>query len=830
MSLPQAPKDISDHPASGSVVQPTDKAAQAADVDRKLRFYGVVSALRESRMPTNEQIDSALNYALKHSPVDLKQLSPDGQRLIQDSRDIIETARLMVKKKNADELFQNFVWHTREVDTSSAKKDPNEVIPVDKDKAKADGQQAVTHLRTLLSLILTNSEVRKLVSDFAVIGRDLLARGAAKVADAARPDPERLQKVDDTAPKDQFISEGGRVVGPDETPVLEARIPGTDTTVKQHPKEKLGHGATVHQGNGEVKSGAQAINEAQQRKDELYEQGYNEASRQKDDTLNAVGGDPVPDNGEDAEAKKNGLMGKLRGMKDQISDKIPQEHKDKASDHVDRAKQFLSEEYFPPERRDQFVYRLKKVIIECQNHKDYQESVQWLISFLEEYSSHGQTVAGHAKDSHNQLQSEGSMQQAVSELRTLLERFANGMSLGVIGDAMQALYRDAQQDEDLKEWFRSVDRYVRKVLLESGFVLEPQCNDEANKLQESGRRFYEGKYQDHFNNLFSSITDWFTAFGDDPLNQRFGDDWARLTKDLLFDSEGSLKFKPELWMDIRKVILPSIIDRVGYVPIPRAEYTDDTIDLVIENLALSGRNLFPNVVSMEAHNFLKFSPYNAISDEGHHEFTLTFSQIQADMRDVAFYFRKKSGFPKLSDSGLADVLLGGEGLTVTAHIESAGKDQSSVFKVKNVHVKVGTLKFSIRDSKHDLLYKTVRPLATGIVKRQLQKVIGDAVRTGLEYVDGQLVAVRDRMNEAKENPNESRTQALQDLFQRKKEEAQSTKSKADEKTGQFKVVSKRDSAMLKDVGRKEGWSNRAQERSDKVSQGEGWRSEAFTIV
>lgn len=201
------------------MVQPTDKAAQAADVDRKLRFYGVVSALRESRMPTNEQIDSALNYALKHSPVDLKQLSPDGQRLIQDSRDIIETARLMVKKKNADELFQNFVWHTREVDTSSAKKDPNEVIPVDKDKAKADGQQAVTHLRTLLSLILTNSEVRKLVSDFAVIGRDLLARGAAKVADAARPDPERLQKVDDTAPKDQFISEGGRVVGPDETPV-----------------------------------------------------------------------------------------------------------------------------------------------------------------------------------------------------------------------------------------------------------------------------------------------------------------------------------------------------------------------------------------------------------------------------------------------------------------------------------------------------------------------------------------------------------------------------------------------------------------------------------
>lgn len=34
------------------------------------------------------------------------------------------------------------------------------------------------------------------------------------------------------------------------------------------------------------------------------------------------------------------------------------------------------------------------------------------------------------------------------------------------------------------------------------------------------------------------------------------------------------------------------------------------------------------------------------------------------MKDVAFYFRKKTGIPKMVDSGLADVLLGGEGLTV----------------------------------------------------------------------------------------------------------------------------------------------------------------------
>ena len=61
---------------------------------------------------------------------------------------------------------------------------------------------------------------------------------------------------------------------------------------------------------------------------------------------------------------------------------------------------------------------------------------------------------------------------------------------------------------------------------------------------------------------------------------------------------------------------------------------------------------------------IKFSPYSAIADEAHHEFTFTFGQMQADMRDIAFYFRKRTGL-KWKDSGLADVVLGGNGLTVS---------------------------------------------------------------------------------------------------------------------------------------------------------------------
>jgi len=354
-----------------------------------------------------------------------------------------------------------------------------------------------------------------------------------------------------------------------------------------------------------------------------------------------------------------------------------------------------------------------------------------------------------------------------------------------IKGAVDVLYEDANRDEELRNWFKQVDQYARKVLLQPGYVLEPQCNTEGREIRENGRHFYDDKYRDHFDNLFhvcassdrqwhipnpfsQTVGDWFKQMGEDPLNKRFGEDWARLTKDLLFDSEGSLKFKPQLWDDIRKVILPTIISQVGYIPIPRIEYTDDALDLVIENLTLSGKNLLPNIITMSARNHFKFSPYNAINDHAEHEVELSFSQIQADIHDVAFYFRKKTGLPKLRDSGLADFMLGGEGVTVNVKLVSSSKDHTSVFKVKTVHAKVASLKFSIRDSKHDFLYKTLKPLATRLVKRQIQKAIEDGVRTGLEYVDGQLVGVRDRMAEAKaeegrDGETKTKMQVLQEV-------------------------------------------------------------------
>jgi hypothetical protein len=48
-------------------------------------------------------------------------------------------------------------------------------------------------------------------------------------------------------------------------------------------------------------------------------------------------------------------------LQDGLLDRIPQEHKDRAGDQYNDSKRFLLDEYFPEDRRDQFIFRGKKV-------------------------------------------------------------------------------------------------------------------------------------------------------------------------------------------------------------------------------------------------------------------------------------------------------------------------------------------------------------------------------------------------------------------------------------------------------------------------------------
>ncbi|RXK41203.1 hypothetical protein M231_01608 [Tremella mesenterica] len=848
MSVAPTNEAVVEKPGKMGVTSPTVGKEMEADVQRKMKLWGIINGFRDGRMPDNRQIDSALEYAIGHSPVDLDKLSPEGRTLIADTRDILETMRMIVQEKNADELFQNAVWTSYSADPSRAKQEG--VVSVSKEDAKKDANTAAQHLRVLITLFLTNSEARKIISDFGIIARDLFATGAANVAQQVRPTDEQKEKLDHEAPSKQWIGPDGKPVGANTTPELQLKGPN-GAEIRYHPKDSPSD-AKVTDTSGQTRSAGQAYDQAQQAKSDLQnkaadvkESAKQQASSHADDLASSR--DPnaplteqrdqikgrANEKADGTDINQDQAKDKAKAKVNELKNKIPEEHREKVRNVVNDSKQYFKDE-FPEERRDQYIYRLKKVVVECQEHKDYQEAMEWLLDALENYKGHAKHTISKGTDAAGAVTEDPSLTDSTYQFRTLLERFANGRSMDGIFNALDNIYTDAKNDDQLRGWFSQLDDYVRRILLEPGFILEEESDREGRELRDKGKSFFTDKYRGHWDTLADEIKAWFQAMGEDPLNVRFGDDWKRLTKDLLFNEEGNLEFKPHLWSDIRTVILPTVIRQIGYVPIPRAEYSDDKIDLVIENLVLSGPNLFPNIVSIEAHNSFKFSPCSEINktlDVHHHRFRLGLSQIQADIRDVAFAFRRKSGWPRISDHGLADVVLAGQGISIDVELESVENRRDTVFKTNHVNVKIDTLKFSIRDSKHDLLYKFIKGVATGVIKKAITAAIQNAVHTAMGHLDDQLVQVRDAMDEAKQSDETNRRQALKDLYARKKDEAASKKEAAVQKTGTFRVVGNRDSQLNPDLGHdsKQSIAKRMFKVEDAAHSGQEWRSPVFDL-
>jgi hypothetical protein len=730
---------------------------------------------------------------------------------------------MMINEKNHGELFQNFVWSTRKGDPSRGAKSKSELMPASKGEYQADANQAAAHLRTLITLFATNSEARKLLHDFGFVARDIFATTASKAAEKARPSDEQLNQVDKSAPRGEWISADGQRVGRDETPELQVKGPN-GAEFRANPKDDPRHAKVVGT-DGQERSAQGAVHEAREKKEQAKDQAYQAKDQAHGEAQNRTGGtgnlkEQAKSHMEDirtsghpidtARAKKDEAQYEAREKKDearseanqrsgdrdvpqnaqQAKDKalnaIPDQHREKMSRGIDQTRNIV-EDAFPEERRDQFIHRLKKVVVDCQEHKDYQEAIHFFLDKAENYKGHAKHVQSHGKDSAAKVADDPAYNAASLQFRTLLERFANGRSMQPLWDAVDQMYTDAREDEGLRNWYHRANEYIHKVLLEPGYILDDDSTREGERLRDDGRQYFDHKYKGHFKNLGHETADFFTAMGDDPLNARFGEDWKRLTKDLLFDAEGNLSYKPKLLNDIRRVILPSIIRNIGYVPIPRAEYSDDKIDLVIENLVLQGANLAPNVVEIASNNHFKFSPYDQIPDQQHHIITLGFSQIQADLRDVIFQFRRKSGWPKLKDAGVADVLIGGKGISVKVTLETNNR-RDSTFSVKDIDVDIDTLKFAIRDSHHDLLYKFVKTVATSTIRKAIEAAIHGALRSALEHVDDQVTEVRNRMNEAKKSDETTRTDELKALYQRKKDTTKHNAQKADEKTGTFKIV------------------------------------------
>lgn len=142
-------------------------------------------------------------------------------------------------------------------------------------------------------------------------------------------------------------------------------------------------------------------------------------------------------------------------LQSRASDNIPDETKEQAKNRKARAqektKEYLKSK-FPQDRRDQLIFRLKKMVIEVQGHQDYLQAINTLLDLAEQYAGHANNLGQQSVGSIRGAHEDTALKSAEADLKTLIERFANNTSTKDFFDAINNIYRDADQDPDLKNW------------------------------------------------------------------------------------------------------------------------------------------------------------------------------------------------------------------------------------------------------------------------------------------------------------------------------------------------------------------------------------------
>ncbi|KOS16962.1 Uncharacterized protein ESCO_004645 [Escovopsis weberi] len=774
--------------ATPDVNKPSDNAVKEADINRKLQLYGIYHAFKHGKTPSNDQIDIALNSLLESRAMNRpsNKLSADGKLLVRDTREVVNLAKQLILSKNNGNLIQDFIWQTTQFDT---KLGPGPEAPVTKDAVKRDSDEALEGLRTLGTLLITNGQFRKLLSDATVLLRDMIGDGAANAADIIRPSEEKLGQIDDAAPDNTWY----------EKPDLSKE--GLRTQMKGMYK-------------GDVKEDA---------KDVAKSAGGAAASERDKNDSGRVG------------QAAAGTAKARQKAHQKLDEKLDQETREKAKERAEefrrKAREYLKKK-MPQERRDQVVFRLKKMILECQQHAEYSQAIQTLLRLAEEYASHGRSYTKGSADSAKGIRT--GLAAAEDDLRTLVERFANGTSTEDLWHSIDQIYKDADNDEELRGWFKETNNYIRKCLLDQGYILDDESTEELHRIQDHGRYLLREKYRGHTNRVIDETKFIVDQFDQDPLNHAFGVAVQKLFMDLGNDERGKPTFKPHLVKDVTEVILPAVMEDVAYIPIPRIEYSDRQMEAVIENLVLESDNFMPNVLEVSSDNFYRFGRKKTASRHKN-SFDIKVTGIQMDLRDVSYYFNRKSGFPTIKDTGIMDILLPGEGFSFRMRVSTPDpNDEHKVFKVDKVIADMKGLKIKFKKTQHKVLMAVFKPIALSLVRPVLKKVVEKMIVEQCNELDKFLYEVQKEAGEALEEAREDPTKATnfyQRYYNAMQKKMLKGQKKKEEVTSDKKVnvAMTKEESILPNIHLPGGVSSKATEYRELALKGERWESPVFSI-
>ncbi|KCV73030.1 hypothetical protein H696_00579 [Fonticula alba] len=287
-----------------------------------------------------------------------------------------------------------------------------------------------------------------------------------------------------------------------------------------------------------------------------------------------------------------------------------------------------------------------------------------------------------------QLTAEAYAASARRDAQVLLERFAGGYSLRPLWHALKelsgALEADAalhtaipgaRNDTSIGDSLSLTRRFIEASVTDPAWTDSPVWLDDFSEYVRQQRvllRPYSGPLQ----RALTEMNGFVNAIKTDPATRELAVSSELLLQNLFLDPvTGRATFKPEALLEVRKLVVPVIMQLLNWVALPRIETDpndpDSNMDFAVEGIVFRGSEVLPEQIIVENNtqavldtSFDGSGERDAIQSRVY----LAVKDIRAQLEGIKFKYARHK-FPKLHDEGTLDLELGGDGMRIEVYLD-----------------------------------------------------------------------------------------------------------------------------------------------------------------
>ncbi|EGN98629.1 hypothetical protein SERLA73DRAFT_107695 [Serpula lacrymans var. lacrymans S7.3] len=353
--------------------------------------------------------------------------------------------------------------------------------------------------------------------------------------------------------------------------------------------------------------------------------------------------------------------------------------------------------------------------------------------------------------------------QAIQNIRTLVERLADGKSLDDVLSKIRTCAVDVRRDEDLKSWFNEFFAYVRGSLEKPGYARSEQAHEEYKSLTRRWKELLNQEsevgqqWKQDVHALRHELRDFQHAMAKDADLQRvrkahskFADEVER---GIVAGGQIGFQFAVDqaswFWQDIFNVYAQRILGMLKDIPIPRTEYVDSDVEFVLENLDISSLNVLPGHVYIRNITDIDISAPESGAASTTAIGTLTHIRLQAmqlALKEVSFWYKDKTATIGPSDfTGLMEFTLPSQGIDVDLKFRLIPNTPQGLeerqhagryFKIERVDVTVSEdVTVEVKQSNHAILASVFKPVFVLRFREALEKTLQEQIRGVFQTAD-----------------------------------------------------------------------------------------------